>query len=78
MPLGKIESFKHIWIHAFTLPYKYSEHSRPPQKQGLIELLEKVQKFALNVCLKKWNYDYADLFVIPIPTFENCILKKDL
>ena len=42
-----------------------------PYRKGETQLIEKVQKFALKVCLKTWNSSYEDLLCsVNLPTLQ--------
>ena len=64
-----------------TFVQPHLEYAAPvwdPHQQGLSDSLERVQKFALRMCMRDWNADYATLLQSSnLPTLANrrCYLK---
>ena len=50
-----------------------------PNLKGEIDQLERVQKFALRVCLKSWDTDYEDLLSTSnLPSLQKCRMLTSL
>ena len=51
-----------LWYLAYVRPHlEYAAPVWDPHQQGLINSLERVQKFALKVCTKNWSSGYESL-----------------
>ena len=58
---------------AYIHPYlEYAAHVWDPHQQGLINSLQRVQKFALKVCTRNWSSDYESLLQLcNLPTLAS-------
>ena len=80
--VSKKPSVQKLWREKANMEYACQEWN--PHLAKDVEKLEKVQKFALKVCVKQWDLDYTSLlFICVLPTlatrrkyFNLCTMYK--